>query len=226
MEFTQLAAFWQSLTTPASRRGVLAALGGLLTAGPLALGLEEAAARKRGNRRKNRRKNKNKNKTKQRKNQKPETRTDATCPESGGFSLSNPDGNNRFAQTFTANASGPLVSAELQISKRADSSGDFVLRLSPLDGSGIPTNDVLAEAIVADADVSEEASAVPFSFASPFSVKAGNEYALVLTRGEGVFGWSARGGYACLGTAFQSPDQTAPFDESGFDFIFTAFVRS
>lgn len=221
MHANHFTAFDRVLELAAARRGIFA---GIL-ASMLAANLNETVAK-----RKRRRNQKKRGRRKKRRNQKPKTRVDATCPEPAEFSLRDPDGNNRYAQTFTAKSSGPLISAELSISKLAGSPGDYILRLSPVDGSGIPTNEVLAEAIVANADVPDGGGTVPFTFGTPYAVKAGNDYALVLTRSEGTFGWGARGGDACAGSAFRSPDQTAPFTEgvggNGNDFIFTAFVRS
>jgi hypothetical protein len=66
--------------------------------------------------------------------------------------------------------------------KQLGKDGDYVLRLSPLDGSGVPTNTVLVETAAADATVPLGESMVSFSFAAPFFVAAGTQYALVLTQ--------------------------------------------
>lgn len=210
-----------SLKSALSRRGVLAGLtGGLLATGFVIRDEDDAEAKKKGKRRKRGKNKKDKNK--------PKIRVDATCPTSGGSGSSN-DGNVRFAQTFTALASGPLVKAELLVEKEAGSTGDFILRLSVVDGSGFPTNDVLAVSVAADASVPDGVSTVTFSFASPATVVAGTEYALVLTRPGGDFiGAFGQTGNPCAGQRFFSPDQKQPFqlDSSGFDLGFTTFVRS
>jgi hypothetical protein len=206
----------------ASRRGILGGLASLLAAAGIAtIEIDEAEARKRSRRRKRRT---------DRKDNKPlKTRADASCPGPPDFGLSFPEGNVRFAQTFRARASGPLVSAELQLSKREGSEGDYLLRLSPLDGSGFPTNEVLAEASVANADVPAGGPIVLFTFTEPSPVRRGVAYALVMTRTAGDVGWNARAEGICSGRTFRSDGQTGPFDEGvggGGDFIYTTFVRS
>jgi hypothetical protein len=212
----------QSMSGLASRRGIVASLaGGLLAAGIGGLGADDADAKKKGKRRKKRKNKKEKNG--------PKIRIDATCLTSGGAGSGNGDGSVRFAQTFTALASGQLVEAELLVEKQAGSTGDFILRLSPVDGSGFPTNDVLAVTLAADASVPEDISTVTFVFGNPAAVVAGTEYALVLTRPGGDFiGAFGQLDNPCAGQRFFSPDQTAPFqlDSSGFDLEFATFVRS
>jgi hypothetical protein len=216
----------------ASRRSALAGLTGwLFAASPLALAFDEAAARK--NRQRKRR-------GKKRKSGQPPTsppispppsgpvaRPDATCPGPGVSALVfSPE--KRLAQTFRAVASGPLVSAAVEIGKVPDSLGDYLLRLSPVDGVGFPTNDVLAEAEVANGSVPAGASTVTFPFSSPAAVVAGTRYALVLTRsGPDTFLWRSRDADDCLGRAFNSSDQSAPFETLVFfSFVFAVFVSS
>jgi len=213
----------RSFTLAASRRGLLAGLtGGVFAVG--ALGMDhDAEARKHGkNRKRKGRKNKKQNR--------PRTRTDATCGGGSDANLGAFSGNNRLAQTFTAIRSGPLVSAQILILKLAgDTAGDFVLRLSPVAKSGevnAPANEVLAETSFTDAALPVGESTVTFTFATPFTVVAGTEYALVLTRpGGGQFAWSGHGD-SCSGQAFVGLDQTGAFIDTGIDLIFTTFVRS
>jgi hypothetical protein len=224
MNPTHAAALLRSMPGLASRRGIIAGLAsGLVATGIVVANVDEAEARK-----KRKRNRKRKNKKDRKGNNPPTTRADATCSGPPDFGLSNPEGNIRFAQTFTALATGPLVSAELQLNKREGSTGDYILRLSPVDGAGIPTDEVLAETSVANADVPAGGPIVTFTFADPFSVKAGADYALVMTRTEGDVGWFALGNNSCSGRAFQSNSQAGPFFESSDsdDFIFTTFVTS
>ncbi len=208
----------------ATRRGILAALaGGLFTAGPLALLVDDVEGE-------NHRKRKKRNRNRKRKDKKPKTRTDATCGGASDTNLGAFSGNNRLAQTFTALASGPLVSAQIRIDKLpGEPAGDFVLRLSPVAKSGevnAPTNEVLAETSLADGVVPAGESTVTFSFAAPFPVVAGTEYALVLTRpGGGQFAWLGHGD-SCPGQAFAGPDQSGSFIDTDIDLIFSTFVRS
>jgi hypothetical protein len=222
VNLTPVAAFTRTRMAAASRRGVLAGLtGGLLATGFIIRDEDDAEARKQHKRRKRGKNTKDKNK--------PKIRVDATCSTSGGVGSSSSDGNVRFAQTFSALASGPLVKAELLVEKQAGSTGDFILRLGPVDGSGFPTNEVLAVSVAADASVPDGVSTVTFTFANPASVVAGVEYALILTRPGGDFiGALGQLGNSCAGQRFFSPDQKQPFqlDSSGFDLEFTTFVRS
>jgi hypothetical protein len=161
----------------------------------------------------------------------PIIRTDATCASAGLGAGVQADANSRLAQTFTALASGALVRADLEIAAPLDSSGDFVLRLSPVKQSGEtlpPTNDILAEATVPTASVpAAQFSTIPFSFATPFSVVAGTTYALVLSRpGGDRFFWFGDETNPCAGAGFFSPDQTAGFLDITADFVFATFVSS
>jgi hypothetical protein len=220
----------RSLTAVASRRVVLTALaGGVFAAHPLASGYEVAGARKRGKRRNRRKRRANQNQLQSSPPPAPITRVDAICVGAGNSGLGSNNANARVAQTFTARASGQLVSAELPVFKPADSAGDYVLRLAPVDGVGVPTNDVLAETVVANADVPANRSKVTFTFGQPASVVLGTLYALVLTRPGGDFlQWAGDTGIACAGQSFLSLDQTAPFESlnDDLDLVFKTFVSS
>jgi hypothetical protein len=156
------------------------------------------------------------------------TRVDASCVAPTG-SVILVDGNARIAQTFTALTSGLLVSAHLELEKDAGTAGDYILQLAPVDNFGTPTNDVLARTTVANLTVPTGASTVIFDFASPFAVVAGTQYALVLTRPAAVNNfWHVLTEDPCLGGAFTSPNQTAPFtrNNANADLVFTTFVQS
>jgi hypothetical protein len=209
-----------------SRRGLLAGVAsGVFAASPFALDSDEAAAKRNGKRK---RKRKNAKKNKNQPPAGPTVRADATCP---GPSTSDPSagGLARLAQTFTALASGPLVSAQLLISKDPGSTSDYILRLSPVDGAGVPTNDVLAATFVANGSVPDGESLVTFAFANPAAVVAGTQYALVHARpGTDNFTWLVRAGDACVGQRFVSNSPTAPFavDTNGNAYIYTTLVSS
>jgi hypothetical protein len=233
---TRVVAPIHALTT-ASRRALLALLGGGLLLPHLpGLGNNETAAKRNGHRRQGKRRTKRK-KRRGRNRQapalappEPVTRIDAACVSTGAGVFSVAAENNRMAQTFTAFASGSLVRADVNIAKLVGEGGDFVLRLSPVKPSGevlVPTNDVLAETAVAAAIVPGGASIVQFGFANPFPVVAGTSYALVLTRpGGGTFAWLSSTTDVCAGDASASADQTGAFVDAGGDFFFTIFVRS
>lgn len=225
MHSNSLRVIHRSLTAP-SRRGLFSFLmGGLLIAGPQALTSDEAAARKRRKRGKKRKRSRDK----RRKQQRPRTRVDTACSGPASITFKRESGTARFAQTFTAIASGLLIRAELDLAKDPGSEGDYILRLSPVDSEGLPTNDVLAETSVANDDVPVAFLTVPFTFVDPLPVKAGKVYALVLTRPGGQLHWDGNVNNPCSGQAFVSEDQTAPFTEvsvAGADFIITTFIRS
>jgi hypothetical protein len=207
------------------RQTVSALLGGALGL----LGLTETAAKKKKGKGKNK---KNKKKDSSRPALTPPTgpvlRADAAClgTVSSGSSA---NGNARYAQTFTAIASGPLVSAQFQIGKAEDTIGDYILRLSAVTAGGVPTNTVLASALVPDGDVPAAVTMVNFTFPTPFSVVAGVRYALVVTRpGSTILGAHGHANDTCAGGAFFSNDQDDAFAASAgtADFIFATFVSS
>jgi hypothetical protein len=132
-----------------------------------------------------------------------------------------------LAQTFTALSSGVLVRAELPLIKLLGTDGEYILRLSSVDDSGIPTNEVLAASAVSNLSVPDGPSIVSFAFASPPLVVADVEYALVLTRpGSTHLQWEGDFDVSCPGGAFVSTDQTAPFVAPGtrVDLLFTTLV--
>jgi hypothetical protein len=230
MDRSYLDELLRSLTTAPSRRGLLVALSsGLLVTGSLALGLDEVAARKnRQHRRKKHRRRKKRNNAQQSSPllPTPAITGDATCNAIPN-STNEAAGKNRLAQTFTALGSGPLVRTDLLLVKQVGEEDDYVLRLSPLDGAGVPTNTVLAETTLASATVPLGESLVRFSFAAPFAVVAGTEYALVLTRpGGDIFEWRFNSGDLCSGQSFVSLDQTGPFFAHSGDFIFTTLISA
>jgi hypothetical protein len=232
MYFDYFSELLRAFSASISRRGALAApASGLLTTLAMSRGVTKVAARRRSkHNRKPRRK---------RKRQQPQStsapppapptdrliRADATCP-GPVFTVVVSIGDSRLAQTFTAIATGPLVLAELGIAKEPGTTGDYILRLSPLDRPGVPAGEVLAETVVADRNVPEGSSTVSFLFANPAIVAAGTEYALVLTRpGSNDIRWEVTD-ISCGGQIFFSFDQTQAFFPTfeGFDFVFTTFL--
>jgi hypothetical protein len=167
-------------------------------------------------------------KQKQKHKKKKHIKADAICtgPANDAFAITALNG--RLSQTFTALKSGKLVKAQLLLSEPAGSLGSYVLRLAPVDGAGVPTNGVLAEAAVSDANVPTGQSTVSFTFATPASIVAGTTYALVVTRpGSDKLVWLGQTGNNCTGTAYFSDSQIAQFVVLGnLDFNFQTFVSS
>jgi hypothetical protein len=218
--------------TELNRRGVgrgLAALGVLwgLGLGPRAE-IDEASAKKKrkhkSKKRRRKRKSKKRKKSQSAQTSGPEFKADAACSgeTEGGFSAG---GNSRFAQTFTALGSGPLERAEVLIREFEGTAGDYILRLSAVNAAGVPTNTVLATAIVPDGDVPVGTSLVSFTFPTPFSVVAGVRYALVITRpGANTLEVNGYKNDTCAGGAFYSNNQTGAFSE--FDLSDLTFTTS
>jgi len=231
MNAPRLDSLVSSLTEASSRRRLIS--------GASATALALAAARFAGNveaKKKGKKKKKKKNKKPSTTPQPqtpvtpatPVTKADAVCPEptNDAYAIGGVDW--RLAQTFTALTSGALVKADLLLSEPMGSLGDYVLRIAPADGAGVPTNIILAETAVLDISVPTGKSTVSFSFASPASVVAGNSYALVLTRpGSDKLVWLGHIGNSCSGTTYFSDSQNGPFVPVGnLDLIFQTFVSS
>jgi hypothetical protein len=156
---------------------------------------------------------------------------DAGCPPLGGGNYVT-NGDNRFAQTFTAGLSGNVTAAELRITKNVpDGPGDYVLGINEVDGSGSPTNNVLATTTIPETSVPGGSINLPVTaqFAQPATVVAGQQYALVVSRpGSGGFGLRLQGRSdvnPCPGSLFLSNGQVNPFMDIGADLIFTTFVE-
>jgi hypothetical protein len=130
------------------------------------------------------------------------------------------------AQSFTPQLSGPLTRAEVDISKNAPTE-DYVLEIRTVDGSGIPTDTVLASATVANASVPVGDSLISASFPNPTTVASGQEYALVVYLGADPTGGV---GYhidaPCSGYVAFS-DVAEPWEGFvGFDMVFRVFVTT
>ena len=131
------------------------------------------------------------------------------------------------AQGFAPSLSGPLTRAEVDITKDVSFTRDYVVEIRTVDGSGLPTDTVLATATVANASVPVGDSLLSASFPNPATVTAGQEYALVVNAGEG-FGLQ-------VGYRFDNPcpgfiafrETTGPWDDQlfpDFDMVFRVFV--
>jgi hypothetical protein len=218
MDTMPITALARSVLPALSRRGILAGLGGgLLAARQLADGGTDSKAKKNGKRKKKRKNKRKKN----------DVRVDAICPgptDNTGFGLNE---GALFAQTFTTLSTGRLVLAEVLIEPLATGSADLTLQLRDVDASGVPTNNVLAEASLDVSNVPAGVSTVFFAFADPPSVAATREYALVLSQvGPRSVSWKGHFGDACAGRAFRSEPSSEPFEVpvDELDLIFTTIV--
>jgi hypothetical protein len=154
---------------------------------------------------------------------------DASCTSPSAAVIGQP-GNNRGAQTFTAQNSGALTKAQVEIDK-IGSPGDWILSINAVDGLGTPTNTVLGTTTIPDVSVPSGVGTLTGDFASPATVTAGQKYALVFTRPASD---TLRIRYSvtnpCPGDAFFSFSQTGPFDyvcvnPNNCDLVFAVFVE-
>lgn len=154
---------------------------------------------------------------------------DASCTSPSVGVIGQP-GNNRGAQTFTAQNTGALTRAQVEIDKIGNP-GDWILSINAVDGLGTPTNSVLGATTIPDVSVPSGVGTLTGDFASPATVTAGQQYALVFTRPASD---TLRIRYsvvnACPGFAFFSSSQTDPFDPvcggpNDCDLVFAVFVE-
>jgi hypothetical protein len=156
---------------------------------------------------------------------------DASCQVSPNRSFIT-NGESRIAQTFTAQRSGALTAAQVEIQKfDATAKGDYILQIGLVNSSsGVPDqqDNVLASAIIPDSKVPTGDSTITGRFRNPATVVSGTQYALILIRpSSSNLTWDANSTDACIGKAFHSPTQVSPFLEStDFDLIFATFVSA
>jgi hypothetical protein len=153
---------------------------------------------------------------------------DASCPGPHEFQDVSV-GQARYAQTFTAQGSGPLVAAQVSVTKFSIITADWVVQIVAVDGTGTPTNTVLASTTVDPATVPDGEVTITATFATPTVVAAGQQYALLITApGADSVAVGVREGDDCPGTLFLSSSQTGTFTPSGgagtLDLVFTVFL--
>jgi hypothetical protein len=148
---------------------------------------------------------------------------DANCPGPPNTSV-DPDPGDRDVQTFTAQRTGSLVRGETEISKLGGAA-DWVMQIVTTDGSGTPTNNVLASTTIANASVPDGDSRIVGLFAPPASVLAGQQLGLLLTRPGESYTLRDRDDNPCAGQEFFSASG-GPFmaEQPVFDFVFAVFV--
>jgi hypothetical protein len=151
---------------------------------------------------------------------------DANCPDDPSANLPPQNGDYRFGQTFTAQTTGSLAMGQFRIEK-AGSPGDYRMDLNATDGSGAPTNTMLASTTIPDASVPAGVSTITGVFASPAQVTAGQQYALVITRpGSSTLTVATRMGNPCPGGGeFFSFGQAEAWFQQPDDLVFATFVE-
>ncbi len=126
---------------------------------------------------------------------------------SGGFLIfGNGNGNNlRWAPVFTAGRSGKLLTVGFASLSRhsGGSGGDIAVELHPVDGSGTPTDPVLASTALPNADIPLDTSFNPlidFAPTSAFHLTQGQKYAIVIATADTAQNdWTTGGGDPCPG---------------------------
>jgi len=114
-----------------------------------------------------------------------------------------------LAQTFTAEHSGVITSAQVKIFKaegyEGPPYGDVTMEIVTVDSSGSPTDNVLASTTISEPTISlgYYGTLVTGNFSSPASVVAGQKYALVLTATDGTYAWAFKDIYAPCNAASQ-----------------------
>ena len=137
---------------------------------------------------------------------------DASCTVHLGFSVTPSPGDIKVAQTFTAQHTGALATAQVTVTNSAGSTpGDWRLEIAATDGSGLPAT-VLAATTVANALADGQQGAIIGSFANPAHVSAGMLYALLVSRpGSSKYGLAGEGGDPCPGQAYFQNAVGGPF---------------
>ena len=148
---------------------------------------------------------------------------DANCPGPPN-TATDPDPGDRDVQTFTAQRTGSLVRGETEISKLGGAA-DWVMQIVTTDGSGTPTNNVLASTTIANASVPDGDSRIVGLFASPASVVAGQQLGLLIARPGESYTLRDRSDDPCPGQEFFSASGGPFMAEPIFDFVFAVFVK-
>jgi Ca2+-binding RTX toxin-like protein len=148
----------------------------------------------------------------------------ASCEPPGTLQTTNEAVDEAFGQGFTSSLSGALTRAQFDVFK-SGGSGNWDVQIRTVDPDGLFTDVVLASATVLDADVPAGRSVLTGVFASPATVVAGGQYAVVVIRPGAVVGTYGPGFFnddRCPGRAWDSAGPGMP--GADIDFPFRAFV--
>ncbi len=151
---------------------------------------------------------------------------DASCTVPTGSTLTPVNGNLAVAQTFTAQHTGTLATAQATLTNVSPSALPWLLQIAKTDGSGLPSS-ILASVSVPNTLASGGQGPVTGTFAAPAPVTAGSLYALVISRpGSGTYGIADEGGNPCPGQAYFQNTVGGPFMAFAFvDFGFATTVE-
>jgi len=161
--------------------------------------------------------------------------SDATCPTNSGL----PNLTAFFrssaieAQTFTAEHTGLLTSAQAQVRGDVNQPTDIVMEIRTVDASGTPTGVVLASTTIPAFDVPYEQYGVVTGHFNPGAqVEAGQQYAIALHTSTEVQGngpsWQGSTSNPCPGVLYNTDEGhpgvfQAPFQQNA-DAFFSTFV--
>jgi hypothetical protein len=154
---------------------------------------------------------------------------DANCPGPPTRPVYSSRGGAQYeAQTFRVLHNGELTRASVEINNDSGST-DFAVAISAIDASGTPTGGALRDATIPGDSVPHGAATLNASFSPSLPVKAGQAYALVITRGAGIitsFSFPAVDSN-CIGDTFYNDGNGAPWllDVPGVDLIYQTFVE-
>jgi hypothetical protein len=220
-------ALLRTLNSAASRRGILAALSGLLAAGPFGPLAEVANARRAGKRQRRRQARRKKRNQRRTPSQDAVTTLDAACAPSSAEPQAF---DRRFAQTFLALRSGRLTSASVVLAANPGGN-DFALEIWAVGQDGVPVKSILASTTISGVPATSEDTPRPITgaFSAPAQVTAGQRYALVITETTELgFNILANDNNTCPdGDLFEDGEANEDFVlEANADLIFTTFVTA
>src|SRR6266511_189290 len=157
---------------------------------------------------------------------------DASCVRNPPFGNTTSLGNSFFAQTFTAQASGRLTTAQPTVYKTG-TPGDWIVQINEAQGLNAgPSNVVLASVTIPDSVVPAGAATLTAEFSPPPDVTAGQPYALAVTRpGSSTVGVSTIAANPCPGFLWRrNASESSPWSTAGGpsdpDMPFATFVDS
>jgi hypothetical protein len=150
---------------------------------------------------------------------------DASCTVGPGVTIEQPNGDLKVAQTFTALHTGGLDTASTAVIPRSAISGDWKLEIASTS-AGAP-GPAMATTTVPNTLPLNTKGTITGTFATPPSVSAGSQYALLISRpGSNGYGVADEGGDPCPGQAYYQNVVAGPFIfYNAVDFGFATTVQ-
>jgi len=137
-----------------------------------------------------------------------------------------------LAQTFTAEHTGLLTGAQVQVGDFSNNPTGLVMEIRAVDSSGTPTGVVLASTTIPASDVPDFQDGLVTGHFSPGApVEAGQQYAIALhtsTEGPGYVqvNWQGSISNLCTGVFYRTDESPPVFraDQPNYDVFFSTFV--